>query len=98
MQKVILSLEKEGIKDFWAVHDSFGVHACDIDDLRRIVNQTFVDLHKEPLEHHLKKIIDLNSDILSADFLANNKEQNISSKNEGKMRINDVLKAEFLIS
>ena len=105
MQKVILSLEKEGIKDFWAVHDSFGVHACHIDELRRIVKQTFVDLHKEPLEHHLKKIIDLNSDILSADFLANSadflanyKEQNISPKNEGKMRINDVLKAEFLIS
>jgi DNA-directed RNA polymerase len=98
MQKVILALEKEGIKDFWAVHDSFGVHACHIDKLREIVNQTFVDLHKEPLEHHLKKIIDLNSDILSADFLADNKEQNLLPKNHTNNWINDVLEAEFLIS
>jgi hypothetical protein len=98
MQKVILALEKEGIKDFWAVHDSFGVHACHIDKLREIVNQTFVDLHKEPLEHHLKKIIDLNSDILSADFLANNKEQKSQPKIETKDWINEVLGAEFLIS
>ena len=98
MQKVILALEKEGIKDFWAVHDSFGVHACHIHDLREIVNQTFVDLHKEPLEHHLKKIIDLNSDILSADFLANYEEQNPLPKIDTEDWINDVLKAEFLIS
>ena len=98
MQKVILALEKEEIKDFWAVHDSFGVHACHIDKLRQIVKQTFVDLHKEPLEHHLKKIIDLNSDILSADFLANNKEQKSQPKNDTNNWINDVLEAEFLIS
>ena len=98
MQKVILALEKEAIKDFWAVHDSFGVHACHIDKLRQIVKQTFVDLHKEPLEHHLKKIIDLNSDILSADFLANNKEQKSQPKIETKDWINEVLGAEFLIS
>ena len=98
LQKVILALEKEGINDFWAVHDSFGVHACHVEELRSTVKQTFVDLHKEPLEYHLKKIIKLNSSILSAKFLTDHDEQIESPKKHGKDWINDVLKAEFLIS
>ena len=97
LQKVILALEKSGINDFWAVHDSFGVHACHVEELRSTVKQTFVDLHKEPLEYHLKKIINLNSGILSAKFLTKHDEKTEPS-NHAKDWINEVLEAEFLIS
>ena len=31
---------------FWAVHDAFGTHACDIDLMREIVKSTFFDMHQ----------------------------------------------------
>ena len=41
-------IEKSGSKmSFWAVHDAFGTHACDIDAMRRVVIQSFFEMHKE---------------------------------------------------
>lgn len=37
--------EQKGF-DFWAVHDSFGTHAADIDTLRKITLETFKELHE----------------------------------------------------
>jgi DNA-directed RNA polymerase len=34
-----------GIEDFSMIHDSFGVHACDVDLLHMILRKTFVDLY-----------------------------------------------------
>ena len=31
---------------FWAVHDAFGTHACDIDLMREIVKSAFFDMHQ----------------------------------------------------
>ena len=36
-----------GVTDIWSVHDAFGCHPNHIEDLRYIVNKTFVDVHAE---------------------------------------------------
>ena len=39
--------EHEEIRDFYAVHDCFGVHASDVPLLIETVRRTFFDLHSE---------------------------------------------------
>jgi hypothetical protein len=104
MQMVIRELDKRGIEDIWAVHDSFGVHACHVDEMREIVKQTFVELHREPLDKHIENIVKLNSDILKSNDQHINQEgddkiQNNSTEKKGDSDwINDVLKSEYMIS
>ena len=31
---------------FWAVHDAFGTHPCDIELMREIVKSSFFDMHQ----------------------------------------------------
>jgi hypothetical protein len=93
MQMVIQELNKSGIEDIWAVHDSFGVHACHADDMREIVRKTFIELHRDPLPKHINRIIKLNSDILN---LKGVEEQVISKPS--KDWINDVINSEYMIS
>ena len=103
MQKVVLELERKGIEDIWAVHDSFGVHPGDIDTLREIVNRTFVEIHKDPIEVHLKRIVELNKSILKKEFVDSYLQEYNNKINEDDSYpvsdwINDVLKARYLIS
>jgi hypothetical protein len=39
--------EHNDTRDFFAVHDCFAVHACDVPSLRETVRQSFHDLHEE---------------------------------------------------
>ena len=32
---------------FWAVHDAFGVHACDVPAMRKVVTRTFHEMHSD---------------------------------------------------
>ena len=103
MQNVILELNKHGIEDIWTIHDSFGVHPCHVETLRDIVNRTFVKLHQDPLDVHLKRIIELNSDILTEEFLTNHEEfiehfSHQETKSPQNDWINKVLGANYLIS
>ena len=103
MQNVVLELDKKEIQDIWAVHDSFGVHACDIDELREIVNRTFVDIHQDPIQVHLKRIVELNRSILEPKFVDNyiaekDKEIELRNSSPTDFRIKDVLYANYLIS
>ena len=103
MQKVVLELERKGVGDIWAVHDSFGVHPGDIDTLREIVNRTFVEIHKDPIEVHLKRIVELNKSILRKEFVDSYLQEYNNKINEDDSYpvsdwINDVLKARYLIS
>ena len=45
MMKTVIGLHSEGILHFAMVHDSFGVHACDIDRLNRVLREEFVAIH-----------------------------------------------------
>ena len=60
MENVINSLASAGIKDFWSVHDSFGVHACNVDILRESVRKEFVNLHKNDFTEQISRLININ--------------------------------------
>src|SRR5947209_2756111 len=49
MMLTITRLHAEGIRHFAMVHDSFGVHACDIDLLNRALREEFVRIYSEPV-------------------------------------------------
>ena len=61
MENVINSLNKQGIHDIWAVHDSFGVHACDVDLLMKTVKDEFVGLHKKDFTNVVEDLCKLNN-------------------------------------
>jgi DNA-directed RNA polymerase len=44
-----------GLRHFAMVHDSFGVHACDVDLLNRVLREEFVGIYSEPV---LQRFID----------------------------------------
>ena len=97
MQKVIIALHDQGISDIWAVHDSFGVHPCHVEQLRNIVNETFVHLHRESFESHLSRIIKLNLPLLEQEFSVEDFFKSVKKQTDYDW-INDVLEAKFLIS
>ncbi|GIL43740.1 hypothetical protein Vafri_1378 [Volvox africanus] len=45
---------------FAAVHDSFWTHAADVDDMNRIIRDTFVELHSRPLLQELYQEVSTN--------------------------------------
>ena len=103
MQNVVLELDKKGKQDIWAVHDSFGVHACDIEYLRDIVRETFVEIHQDPIQVHLKRIVELNRSILEPEFVDNyiakiDKEIELRNSSPTDFKINDVRESKYLIS
>jgi DNA-directed RNA polymerase len=49
MMLTINRLYAEGLRHFAMVHDSYGVHACDVDLLHRILREEFVRIYAEPV-------------------------------------------------
>jgi DNA-directed RNA polymerase len=49
MMLTVIRLVAEGLRHFAMVHDSFGVHACDIDVLNRVLREEFVRIYSEPV-------------------------------------------------
>jgi DNA-directed RNA polymerase len=49
MMRTTNRLRAEGIHHFAMVHDSFGVHAADIDLLNRVLREEFVRIYSEPV-------------------------------------------------
>ena len=49
MMLTINRLEAEGVHHFAMVHDSFGVHAANVDHLNRVLREEFVRIHSEPV-------------------------------------------------
>ena len=39
MREVINAMSEKQIDSFWAVHDSFGTHAADIETMREIIKR-----------------------------------------------------------
>jgi hypothetical protein len=51
MQMATVKCHEEGISSLSMVHDSYGCHAANINKLRRIVRQSFIDIHRHlPLD------------------------------------------------
>lgn len=49
MMLTVTRLHAEGLRHFAAVHDSYAVHACDVQLLRRALREEFVRLHRRPI-------------------------------------------------
>ncbi len=48
LQRVINRMVDEGVtEDFAVIHDSFGVHACDVDELQYVIRDEFIRLYSE---------------------------------------------------
>ena len=64
MMRTINRLYAEGIRHFAMVHDSYGVHACDVDLLNRILREEFVRIYSEPvLQNFLNEQRQANPDL-----------------------------------
>ena len=49
MMRTVNRLYAEGLRNFAMVHDSYGVHACDVDLLHRVLREEFVRIYSEPV-------------------------------------------------
>jgi DNA-directed RNA polymerase len=64
MMRTIHRLYAEGIRHFAMVHDSYGVHACDVDLLNRVLREEFVRTYSEPvLQNFLNEQRQANPDL-----------------------------------
>ena len=46
MREVINAMAEKQIESIWAVHDSFGTHAADIENMREIIKEEFYKIHQ----------------------------------------------------
>src|SRR5271170_3793455 len=68
MMRTIHRLLAEGLRHFAMVHDSFGVHACDVDTLNRVLREEFVRIYSEPvLQNFLDELRKANPDVTLPD-------------------------------
>jgi DNA-directed RNA polymerase, mitochondrial len=49
MMRTVHRLYAEGIRHFAMVHDSYGVHGCDVELLHRVLREEFVRIYSEPV-------------------------------------------------
>jgi len=49
MMRTICRLYSEGCRHFAAIHDGYGVHACDVDLMNRVLREEFVRIYQEPV-------------------------------------------------
>jgi DNA-directed RNA polymerase len=47
MMRTVNALHAKGLRDFAMVHDSYAVHACDVDTMNAVLRDEFVKLHEE---------------------------------------------------
>ena len=60
----ITRLQTGGVRHFAMVHDSFGVHASDIDFLNRALREEFVRIYSEPvLQNFLNEQREANTNV-----------------------------------
>ncbi|XP_026422695.1 DNA-directed RNA polymerase 1B, mitochondrial-like isoform X1 [Papaver somniferum] len=52
MMMTALACKKAGL-NFAGVHDSFWTHACDVDEMNRILREKFVELYEQPILENL---------------------------------------------
>ena len=84
MKTIISAKDNHGIESFSVVHDSFGTHACDIEQLGIVLRETFVDIYEKDI---LKKFMEEQGDL------------DLPSLPEyGKLNIEEVKDAEFFFS
>jgi DNA-directed RNA polymerase len=84
MKTIVSARDNHVIESFAVVHDSFGTHACDIEQLGIVLRETFVEIYKKDI---LKKFMEEQGDL-----------ELPSLPEYGKLNIEDVKNAEFFFS
>lgn len=80
-------LVKAGLKSMAVIHDSFGVHACDTNKLRRILLRTIVKMYSEN---------DVLGDLVAHnEYIADDVADNVEMPVLGNLDFNEVLKAKY---
>lgn len=51
----VLRLHELGVRDMMMIHDSYGVHACHVDTLQRVIREEFVKLHEQDILGEFKR-------------------------------------------
>lgn len=66
MMMTVSALHGLGLHDFAVVHDSYAVHACDVDELNTVLRDKFVDIYQRDVLEELwkeQKRTNLNTEI-----------------------------------
>jgi DNA-directed RNA polymerase len=75
-----------GMTGIAVIHDDFGTHACDTDNLRDLLRQTFVDMYKE--HDVLSEFLELNETILLDEI-------EVELPEVGSLNLDDVLASSY---
>ncbi|MCH7737784.1 MAG: DNA-dependent RNA polymerase, partial [Chloroflexi bacterium] len=88
LMRTVNRLYSEGLRDFAMVHDSYGVHACDVDNLRSVLAKEFYAIHKHSIsDQFIAELREANPEIKLPDPLP-----------KGELDLEDVLQANYLFS
>ena len=55
---------------YTGVHDSYWTHACNVDEMNRILREKFVELYETPILENVQSILFLNSHVKYSKFWA----------------------------
>jgi DNA-directed RNA polymerase len=84
MSLVINKLHDENIASFGAIHDSYSVHADDVDRLLEVTKEVFVEMYDNDIFSDMKR-----------QFIGNDDEFEISSPDVGNLDLNDLKKSDY---
>lgn len=84
MTLVINKLNKEGITSFGAIHDSFSVHADDVDKLLEITKSVFISMYKHDVFEDIKE-----------QFIHSDKGFKINKPKSGKLDLNQIKDSKY---
>ncbi|MCI0659190.1 MAG: DNA-directed RNA polymerase, partial [Acidobacteria bacterium] len=91
MMFTVWALNELGLSDFSMVHDSYAVHACDVDLMNRVLREQFVRLHTE---YNLSKFLEqVKAGAASIRFT-----KRLAPPELGTLDLADVLKSDYLFS
>ena len=91
LQLVVCKLNKKGIQYIAAVHDSFGVHPCYVDELRDTIRSTAVEMFKgDWLREEFQPYVESS--------LSNGKIELPEPPQQGVFDINEVKNAEYFFA
>jgi DNA-directed RNA polymerase len=84
MSLVINVLHDEGISSFGAIHDSYSVHADDVDRLLEVTKEVFVEMYDTDVFSDMKR-----------QFIGNDDEFEIEAPKEGKLDLSGLQKSDY---
>ena len=101
MQLIITKFYKKGEReDFWAVHDCFGTHASDVEKLRKIIKDTFIELYNDlNLKTFIEQIIENENNKFGSKIKKRPKEKIYENAKDflGDLDINTIKHAKYMI-